>query len=260
MTWLDEIARRRRAAVAEVRALQPLSELRAAAQARNGRRDFLAAIRAARPAVIAEFKRRSPTAGSLAAVADPGEVARAYERGGAAAISVLTEPAYFGGSFDDLRAARAACGLPVLAKDFVVDEYQLWQSAAAGADAVLLIAAIVDDLQLSLFVQRAALLGLVPLVEVHDEAEAARAVRAHATLIGINNRDLRTFAVNPATAIRVRSRLPKQCLSVAESGYATRAEVADCFAAGFDAVLVGEALMRDGDPASAVARLRGARR
>lgn len=258
MTSLDEIVQQRRAVVARDRSAQPMSELRAAAQVRSPRRDFLAAIREARPAVIAEFKRRSPSAGTLAAAADPGQVARAYERGGAAAISVLTEPEYFGGSFDDLRAARAACSLPVLAKDFVVDEYQLWEAAAAGADAVLLIAAIVDDLQLSLFVQRAALLGLAPLVEVHDEAEAARAVRARATLIGINNRDLRTFSVDPATAIRVRSSLPERCVSVAESGYSTRAEVADCVAAGFDAVLIGETLMRDGDPESAVARLRGA--
>ena len=255
MTRLDEIVHTRRAAVAERKRSVPVDQFRDLAARRDGRRDFALALRTVKRAIIAEFKRASPSAGLLARDADPSVVAQAYERGGAAAISVVTEPAFFDGSLDDLRRARSATKLPVLCKDFIVDEYQLWEAAAAGADAVLLIAAVLDDLHLSLFVQRAALLGLTVVAEVHDETDARRAARARAAIVGVNNRDLRTFEVDVRTALRIRSSIPSRCLTIAESGYCAPEEIALCFSAGFDAVLVGESLMRAPDPAAALRRL-----
>lgn len=260
MTYLDGILRARRAAVERAKAARPIAALRAAA-ASGDRRDFAGAlVRGYRPAIVAEFKRSSPSAGAIAGDADPSAVAAAYERAGATALSVLTEPERFGGSFDDLRAARRATALPVLCKDFIVDAYQIWEAAAVGADAVLLIAAALSAGVLSDLIALAAELGMSSLVEVHDEDELRSSAAAGARIIGVNNRDLRTFTVDTSTALRLRAGWPPGVASVAESGYRTAADVERCAAAGFDAVLVGEALMREADPGGALAALRGVRR
>ena len=258
MTYLDELLTLRRAAVERRKRERPLAEMQRVALARDERRDFAAALRSGSPAIVAEFKRASPSAGAINTQAHPAAVAAAYERGGAAALSVLTEPDRFRGSFDDLGSARAATSLPVLCKDFVVDAYQVWEAAALGADAVLLIAAALDDDQVRALLELAANLRLTPLVEVHDAGEIERAVRAGARTIGINNRDLRSFAVDTSTALRLRPSIADGTTVVAESGYKTAADVAACARAGIHAVLVGESLMRDGDPERALARLRGA--
>ena len=249
--------------IADAKRRTPVAAHRDAALAGMDRRDFAAALRDARtvstPAIIAEFKRRSPSAGDIDPAADPAAAAAAYERGGAAALSVLTEPAMFGGSLDDLRAARAACLLPVLCKDFIVDAYQVWEAAAAGADAVLLIVAILDDNLLRGLFALASALQVTPLVEVHDVTEAVRAFALGARLIGVNNRDLRTFAVNVASVAAVTASLPPECFVVAESGYRSAADVAAGAQSGAGAVLVGEALMRAPDKESALRHLRGER-
>ena len=263
MTYLDELVSRRRVSISEAKRRAPVAVHRDTALAREDRRDFAAALRAARtdtvPAIIAEFKRRSPSAGDIDPAADPAIVAADYERGGAAAVSVLTESAMFGGSLDDLRAARAACSLPVLCKDFIVDAYQVWEAAAAGADAVLLIAAVLDHNLLRGLFALASALQVTPLVEVHDATEAARVVALGTRLIGVNNRDLRTFAVNTATVAEVAASLPPECFVVAESGYASAANIAAAAHSGAGAVLVGEALMRATDKESALRQLRGER-
>jgi indole-3-glycerol phosphate synthase len=213
----------------------------------------------ARPGIgaIAEFKRRSPSAGELRSGADPAEIARAYERAGAAAMSVLTEEANFGGSLEDLRAARAACSLPILRKDFVVDPYQLHEARAAGADAVLLIVAALEDGELSSLHEQARALGLDVLVEVHDGDELARAAAVGATLIGVNNRDLRDFSVDVSRTSRLLERMPAGALVVSESGIATKEQVQQLEREGVAAVLVGETLMRASDPGEALAGLLG---
>ena len=175
-------------------------------------------------------------------------VAAAYERGGAAALSVLTEPERFFGSFDDLRAARAATSLPVLCKDFIIDEYQIVEAVAQGADAILLIVAALDDASLRAFIASADELAVDALVEVHDATEARRAIGAGASLVGVNNRDLRSFAVDVTKALQLRPLLGNGGLVVAESGYKTAADIAACARAGINAVLVGEALMRAEKP------------
>ena len=260
MTYLDEILRGRRVSVERAKAARPSSKMRPGASG-DDRRDFERALTAGlRPAIIAEFKRSSPSAGAIARDADAGRVAAAYEKAGAVALSVLTEPDRFGGSFADLRAAREATSLPVLCKDFVIDAYQVREAAAEGADAILLIVAALDDRDLRGFIALARELGMAALVEVHDSTELDAAVRAGARIVGVNNRDLRTFAVDTATAMTVRSRWPAGIVSVAESGYRTAADIERCGSAGFDAVLVGEALMREADPGRALAELRGVRR
>lgn len=260
MTYLAGLLAARITAVEKKRAEQPLDVLRRSALRRAEVREFEVALRYRSPAIVAEFKRASPSAGEINAHADAAAVAHAYERGGAAAISILTEPERFRGSFDDMRAARSAVAIPVLCKDFIVDAYQIWEAAAEGADAILLIAAALDDERLREFIGLVRSLGLSALVEVHNEDEAARALAARARLIGINNRDLRTFEVNVETALRVRRSLPESVTVVAESGYTTAEEISRCFRCGIHAVLVGESLMRQADPAAAVARLLGARR
>lgn len=261
MNLLDDLVARRRASVALAKRLTPTGAHRDAALGRTDRRDFGAALRAAgsavAPAIVAEFKRRSPSEGDIDGAADPASVAVAYERGGATALSVLTEPSLFGGSLDDLRAARLACGLPVLCKDIVVDAFQIWEAAAAGADAVLLIAAILDDNLLRGFFALASALRLAPLVEVHDEGDAVRAVAIGARLIGVNSRDLQSFTVDAKSAARVAAGLPPDCFIIAESGIRTADDVAARGRSGARAVLVGEALMRADDKESAVRGLRG---
>lgn len=221
-------------------------------------RGFLDAIRMPRISLVAEVKRRSPSRGAIREGADPAGVAGAYERGGASALSVLTEPYFFGGSIDDLIAAREACSLPVLRKDFLIDPYQMLEARAAGADAVLVIvAALPDPARREDVIASARELGLDVLVEAHDEREVDRALQSGADLIGINQRDLRTFEIDRGLAARLRQAVPPGIAVIAESGVSTREEVKALEAAGLDGVLVGEALMRSGDPEAAAAALTG---
>lgn len=221
-------------------------------------RGFAAALRQAPPpAVIAEFKRASPSRGAIRPGAEPGPIAAAYQAAGAAALSVLTDREFFSGSLDDLAAVRAAATLPVLRKDFIVDGRQIAESRAAGADAVLLIVAALDGGELPRLMAAVAEAGMDALVEVHDEEEARRAVDAGAELVGVNNRDLRTFVTDREVTRRVAPLLAG-CTIVAESGITTPEAVAELAAAGAHAFLVGEALMAAADPGAALAELRGA--
>ncbi len=259
MSVLDEIVHGVRIDLAAREAAQPLEDVRAAAAAAAPPLDPMPGFRAAGVAVIAEVKRRSPSKGALAEIPDPAALARAYAEGGAAAISVLTEERRFGGSLADLRAVRAAVDVPLLRKDFIVSPYQLWEARAAGADLVLLIVAALADRDLGALHRQTLDLGMTPLVEVHDEAEAARATAlvagSGAGLIGVNARDLRTLEVDPDAFARVAAVLPDDVVTVAESGIGGAEDVARVVAAGADVVLVGEALVRQGDPRSAVAAL-----
>jgi indole-3-glycerol phosphate synthase len=205
--------------------------------------------------LIAEHKRRSPSAGAIREDLTLEQVVTAYERGGAAALSVLTEPASFGGSLEDLRAARVASTLPVLRKDFIVDRYQVRESAAAGADAILLIVAALTPEELGELHAEAADAGLGVLVEVHDEAELEAALEAGAEVIGINNRDLTTLRVDIERTFRLMAGIPSGKVIVAESGFSSRPELERLSAAGVDAVLIGEALMRAPEPEDAVRAL-----
>jgi indole-3-glycerol phosphate synthase len=222
-------------------------------------RRFTAALGEPGIAVIAEFKRRSPSAGKLHEAPDLHELVAAYERGGASALSVLTEGRHFDGTLDDLRAARAACGLPVLRKDFVIDEYQLYEARVARADAVLLIVAALEQEQLRALYERAGTLGLDVLVEVHDREELAIALALEAELIGINNRDLRDFSVDVERTERLMSEIPAGVTVVSESGIARAEQLSRLEQAGVAAVLVGETLMRSADPEAALRTLLGDR-
>lgn len=260
-TVLARILDQTRAALARRKREQPQAALEAqalAVPAPAGRfRDALA-----RPGigVIAEFKRRSPSAGELRPGARVAEIAREYQRGGACAMSVLTEEPSFEGSLDDLRAARAACELPLLRKDFVVDGYQLYEARLAGADAVLLIVAALEDSRLAALHEQALALGLEALVEVHDADELSRAAAAGATLIGVNNRDLRDFSVDVGRTGELLSRMPDGALVVSESGIATHEQIVELERQGVSAVLVGETLMRADAPRQALIELlRGSR-
>jgi indole-3-glycerol phosphate synthase len=213
---------------------------------------FLAALSADGISVIAEFKRRSPSAGTLREGARPAELARAYERGGARALSVLTEGPSFGGSLDDLRAARGATELPILRKDFVVDRYQLLEARLAGADAALLIVAALADSELAALHEAARALGLDVLVEVHDAGELERALALEPEIVGINNRDLRDFSVDVARTRTLRQAIPDGVVVVSESGIGSTGQLRELEREGVDAVLVGESLMRAPDPARAL--------
>jgi indole-3-glycerol phosphate synthase len=206
--------------------------------------------------VIAEFKRRSPSAGTLRPEADVAEVVSAYERGGAIALSVLTEGLNFDGSLDDLRDARTACALPILRKDFIVDRYQLLEARAAGADAVLLIVAALAQGELESLHDSARALGLDVLVEVHDREELLRALSLGADTVGINNRDLRDFSVDMGRTSRLMDEMPAGVRVVSESGIRTAEQLQSLQQAGVDAVLVGESLMRSADPEAALRALR----
>ena len=202
--------------------------------------------------VIAECKRRSPSRGALRAAYDPVEIARGYERAGAAAISVLTEPGFFDGSLAHLAAVRAAVGVPVLRKDFIVDEYQLLEARAAGADAILLIVAALDDRALAALSASARALELAALVEVHDRAECNRALAAGATIIGVNNRNLRTLTVDLDASRRVAEMLPANVIGISESGLRTAADLQAMKALGYQAFLMGERFMIEPDPGAAL--------
>jgi indole-3-glycerol phosphate synthase len=241
------------------RAREPLAvlEARAAAHVPKGAAFEHGLGVGGRVNVIAECKRRSPSKGVLAAQYDPVAIARKYEEGGAAAISVLTEPTFFDGSLDHLRLVRDAVDLPILRKDFIVDEYQLFEARAAGADAILLIVAALEQGSLVRLQARAFQLGLAALVEVHDEAELTRAVDAGARIIGVNNRNLRTLSVDVEASYRLATGLPKDVIGISESGLKSREEVERLTAAGYRAFLVGERFMTDPDPAGALRQLMG---
>jgi indole-3-glycerol phosphate synthase len=241
------------------RGREPLVALeRRAASARPQGADFEAALGMAdRVNVIAECKRRSPSKGVLAADYDPVRIARQYEEGGAAAISVLTEPTFFDGALEHLTAVRSSVMLPLLRKDFIVSEYQLFEARAAGADAVLLIVAALEQTQLIALQQRAWDLQLATLVEVHDEAELTRAVDSGARVIGVNNRNLRTLAVDVIASDRLAARIPRGVIAVSESGLKSREELEHLAKAGYRAFLIGERFMTDPNPAAAIRRLTG---
>ncbi len=263
-TILDTILRRKGEEVAERRARLPQAELDARASAAAPARGFAAALEAriatGRPAVIAEVKKASPSKGVIRADFDPAAIARSYEAGGAACLSVLTDADFFQGSEAFLQQARAGCALPVLRKDFTVDAYQVAEARAIGADCILLIVAALDDARMHDLAAQAMDLGMDVLVESHDAAELERALRipavaGRAPLLGVNNRDLRTFDVSLDTSIALREMLPPGRLLVSESGIATPADVRRLREAGIDAFLVGEAFMREADPGAALRRL-----
>jgi indole-3-glycerol phosphate synthase len=260
MSVLDEIIVGVRDDLARRRADVPEADLRAALADAPAPRDPMPGFRDPAVSVIAEVKRRSPSKGDLADIPDPAALATAYAAGGAAAISVLTEQRRFGGSLDDLRAVRAAVDTPLLRKDFIVEEYQLLEARAAGADLALLIVAALDDDDLGRLHDRARELGLTVLVEVHDEPETGRALDLGAELIGVNARNLRTLDVDDATFGKLAPLVPEDRVLVAESGITGPADVTAYVAQGARVVLVGEALVRDGDPEAAVRAMREAGR
>ncbi len=256
MTILDEIIAHKRFEVAASRAAMSEAEVRAHAAAVPPARDFTAAITGPPVRLIAEVKRASPSAGAIRRDADPAATARLYEQAGAAAVSVLTDRRYFSGSREDLQAVRAAIRLPVLRKDFIVDPYQIYEARALGADAVLLIAGTVPASDLAALGHLAAELGMAGLFEVHNDAQIDDALAAGARVIGINNRDLGTLAVDLDTTLRLRPRIPPGIVVISESGIETAADVERVCRAGAGAILVGTALMASPDPAARLTQLR----
>jgi indole-3-glycerol phosphate synthase len=252
---LDEILDGVRADLAVRQSQVPLEQLKEAARRAAPALDVTSALRGDDVAVIAEVKRSSPSKGALAAIADPAALAADYEAGGAKVISVLTEQRRFGGSLKDLAAVRGAVRVAVLRKDFVVSSYQLWETRAHGADMALLIVAALPQTALISLVERAVSIGLVPLVEVHDEEELDRAIEAGARVIGVNARNLATLEVDRTVFARLAPRIPDGIVKIAESGVRGPHDLLAYAAAGADAVLVGESLVTGRDPRSAVADL-----
>ncbi|MCU1634719.1 MAG: Indole-3-glycerol phosphate synthase [Micrococcaceae bacterium] len=263
MTVLDDIIEGVREDLAERRRALPLEKVRTAASSAPTPKDAFAALGGGRGgdlAVIAEVKRSSPSKGALADIADPAALAAAYERGGAAVISVLTEERRFGGSLSDLDAVRAAVALPVLRKDFTVDEYQIWEARAHGADVVLLIVAALSDADLTSFLALTHELGMKAIVETHTEEEVRRAVAAEASIIGVNVRNLKTLDIDRDVFAGLAHLIPAGTVIIAESGVRDAADVADYAGSGAHAVLVGEALVRHSDPAATIDEFRRAGR
>ena len=255
---IEQLIAAAREGVEDRRAQTPQADLESSLHARGDDRPFNEALVRPGLSLIAEFKRRSPSAGEISATATVAEQVGAYERGGAAALSVLTEERHFGGSLGDLRDARAACSLPILRKDFIVDPYQLLEAAVYGADAVLLIAWALDDARLREMYETARGLDLDCLVEVHDGEELERALRIDAEVIGINNRNLDEGTVDVATTYELMPDVPAGKTVVAESGISTRAELDELERVGVDAVLIGSALMLSADPEALTRELTGA--
>ncbi|MHC9292849.1 indole-3-glycerol phosphate synthase TrpC [Mycobacterium sp. LTG2003] len=254
-TVLDSIIEGVRADVAAREALISLAEIKERAKAAPAPLNVMAALREPGIGVIAEVKRASPSRGELANIADPAELAQAYQDGGARVISVLTEQRRFNGSLADLDAVRAAVSIPVLRKDFIVKPYQIHEARAHGADMLLLIVAALDQSVLESLLERTESLGMTALVEVHTEEEADRALQAGATVIGVNARDLKTLEVDRDCFGRIAPGLPSNVIRIAESGVRGTADLLAYAGAGADAVLVGEGLVTSGDPRSAVADL-----
>ena len=256
---LQAILARKGEEIEERQRLRPLAAMREAALAQPAPRGFAQAIRDKRaqdlPAVIAEVKKASPSKGVIRANFDPAAIARSYEAGGAACLSVLTDVDYFQGSNAYLKQAREACALPVLRKDFTIDPYQVYEARALGADCILLIVAALDDVVMADLTVLALELGMDVLVEVHDIDELERALQVPAPLLGVNNRNLRTFDVSLDTTLGLREAVPADRILVTESGIATRADVARMRDAGVNAFLVGETFMRAQDPGKALREL-----
>lgn len=257
MGFLEDIVARTREDVARRQAEVSPEELLARIAPPERERPFSEALIAPGVSLIAEMKRASPSRGPIRPDADVTSIVQAYESAGAAACSILTEPTSFGGSLDDLRAARAACTLPLLRKDFIVDRYQLVEARDAGADAALLIVAALDDEDLGDLLEFGSQLGLDLLVEAHTDDEVERAVDAGAEIVGINNRNLKTLEVDPETVLNLLADIPAGTVVVAESGITERSDVVRLGEAGVDAILVGEALMRQDDPQGAIHTLLG---
>lgn len=256
-TILEEILSHKREEVARRASRTPRAAVERAAEDAPPPRDFAEALRGGDVRLIAEVKRRSPSKGDIRPDLDPAAVAQAYERAGAAAVSVLTDEHYFGGSLDDLRAVRHAVDLPVLRKDFIVDAYQVAEARSAGADAILLIAAALSKAQMRDYRLLAEEWGMAALVEVHGADELEAALQSGARIVGINNRDLATFSVDLAVTERLAGAVPADLVLVAESGIASRADVQRLAAWGVDAILVGEMLARREHPGEAAAQLVG---
>jgi indole-3-glycerol phosphate synthase len=255
---IEQLIAAARAGVEERRSGTPLADLESRLPGRGDDRPFSEALVRPGLSVIAEFKRRSPSAGEISATATVAEQVGAYERGGAAALSVLTDELHFGGSLEDLRIARAASSLPILRKDFIVDPYQLYEAAVNGADAVLLIARALDDDELRELYARARGLDLDCLVEVHDAEELERALGLDVEVIGINNRNLEQGTVDVATTYELMPDVPAGKTVVAESGISARAELEELERVGVDAVLIGSALMGADDPEALARELTAA--
>jgi indole-3-glycerol phosphate synthase len=249
-TFLERILTSRRGALDQISSL-PEREL-------SPVRDFRGALAAPGMSLIAEIKRASPSRGDLNPALDPAQLAAAYERGGARAVSVLVEPEFFKGSEDDVAPARNAVSVPVLWKDFVISPAQVMRARYVGADAILVIVRIIDDATLAMVIGLARELELCPLVEVFDERDLERALEAGADVIGVNHRDLETFEEDPTATKRLRPLVPDGVIVVGESAISSRADVADLEAIGVDAVLVGEVLVRSEDPAAKIEELLGA--
>ncbi|HEX2475127.1 MAG TPA: indole-3-glycerol phosphate synthase TrpC [Lacipirellulaceae bacterium] len=255
-TILDQIVAAKRAEIERLKSAAPVAELRARLADAPPLRNFFTPL-AARGHIklIAEVKKASPSAGVIRADFDPVAIARTFETHGATCLSVLTDEPYFQGRLEYLAQIRKATNIPILRKDFILDEYQLFEARVAGADAVLLIAECLDDCNLRKLFNAACELGMTPLVELYDPQNLTRVFDAGATLIGVNNRNLHTFEVDLAHTIRMRRRIPDECVLVGESGIRTRADVERLEAAGVDAMLVGESLTREADIGLAVDKL-----
>jgi len=251
---LARIVDHKRAELAEAQSRR--GELEKRAVDRRDVRDFQGALTARQPAFIAEIKKASPSKGVLAAEFNPESIARTYAEGGAAALSVLTDREFFQGSLGDLETARAAVKIPALRKDFTIDEFDVIEATAHGADAILLIAAVLDEAELRRFRELAAQFGLAALVEVHEASELEAALASGAEIIGVNNRNLRTFEVTLETSLELARRIPDSVVKVSESGIHSASDLKKLQDAGYQAFLVGEHLMKSADPAAALRALR----
>jgi indole-3-glycerol phosphate synthase len=257
-SFLARVVSHKRREIAQAKQLLPLAELERCTRAQAVPRDFRRALTGGENiAVIAEMKKASPSSGVLRENFDPARLAKDYSKNGAAALSILTDVEFFHGHLEHLQQARAACVLPLLRKDFILEPYQVFEARAHGADAILLIVAILDRSQLFELLSAAAELGMQALIETHNEAEIDRALLAGADIIGINNRDLRTFEVALETTERLAELIPRSCVRVAESGIKSRQGAERMVASGMDAILVGSHLMRQPDPGKALAALTG---
>ncbi len=255
MSVLERILEVKRGEIAAAKERSPLATMQARAQAAPPVRDFVAALRARKPAVIAEIKKASPSRGVLREDFDPAAIAKSYEKAGAACISVLTDRQFFQGDAAHLVAARAACALPILRKDFVIEPYQVLESRAFGADCILLIAACLTQDRMIELESAAASLAMAVLVEVHDATELEAALALRTPLIGVNNRNLKTFETRLETTLELLPRIPPSRLVVTESGILAAADVSRMRSAGVNTFLVGEAFMRSRDPGAALASL-----
>jgi indole-3-glycerol phosphate synthase len=254
---LDDVAAKRKEQLKCEMVKTPFADIKRKAALVRPPKDFKKALQKGRIAVIAEIKKASPSKGLICPDFHPDKIAQSYEKAGADAISVLTEESFFCGSSDVLKQVRASSSLPILRKDFIISPYQIYEAKAAGADAILLIGAMLSENTLGNFKQLSDLLGLASLMEAHNEQELEKVINAGAEIIGINNRDLKTFSVDNGTTARLAPMVPKECVLVSESGVTSRKDMVAAEKAGADAVLIGEALMRSSNVSVSLKKLRG---